>query len=95
MTDWDGNERRANVILAEQLQPKNTVNAPIVIVLVGFAAALLMQAAAIWGHGVIIQNQRRSLENDRRFTCYIVRTSQGEATTAALTSCGFLNLGVK
>lgn len=96
MTDcWDGTERRAPVILAEQLAPKNTVNAPIILVLVGFAAVLLMQAAAIWAHGELLKNQRDNRERDRQFACYIVHTSQGEAPTTALTACGFLNLGAK
>lgn len=90
--DWDGRtERRAPVILSAELQPKNTVNAPIVLVLVGFAAVLLMQAASVWSHGQILQNQQLSQERDRQFSCYIVHTSQGEAPTNALTACGFLD----
>lgn len=96
MTEWDGaTERRAPVILAEQLQPKNTVNAPLVLVLVGFAAMLIMQATAIWSHGVITQRLRDGQERDRQFACYIVHTSQGEAPTSALAACGFLNLGAR
>lgn len=95
MTGWDGIERREAVILAEELQPRNTVNAPLVLVLVGFAAMLLMQAAAIWAHGEILRNQRENRVRDQQFACYIVHTSQGEAPTVALTACGFLNLGTK
>lgn len=95
MTDWDGLERRSALILAEELKPKReTVEAPVVIVLVGFAAALLMQAAAIWSHGVIIQNQHRNEEYNQKFACYVVHTAQGESGTGVLTACGFLNLGV-
>jgi hypothetical protein len=93
--DWDGNERRAPVILAEQLRPKNTVEAPIVMVLVGFAALLLMQAAAIWNHGVIVQRQRESEQFRRQVSCYLVHTSQGETGTGVLTACGFIDLGGK
>jgi len=95
MSDWDGNERRLPVILAEQLAPKNTVNAPIVMVLVGFAAILLMQAAAIWSHGVILANQRTIDAKLDRFSCYVIHSTQGETGTGVLTACGFLNLGAK
>jgi len=94
MTDWDGTERRTAVILADELKPKNTVDAPIVLVLIGFAAVMLMQAAAIWGHGEMLRDHRENREQNQRFSCYVVHTSQGEAPTAALTACGFLNLGV-
>lgn len=93
--DWDGSERRVPVLLAEQLQPKNTLNAPLVLVLVGFAALLLMQAASMWSHGLLLGNQRDATERDRQFACYIVHTSQGETATSALTACGFLDLGGK
>lgn len=95
MTGWDGVERREAVMLAEELRPKETVNAPLVMVLVGFAAMLLMQAAAIWAHGELLHNQRDNEARDQQFACYIVHTSQGEAPTVALTACGFLNLGGK
>lgn len=95
MMDWDGTERRATVTLAEELQPKNTVNAPLVLVLVGFAAILIMQSAAIWQHGVLTGLMRDGAARDRQFSCYIVHTSQGETPTAALTACGFLNLGTR
>ena len=92
MNGWDGIERREPVILAEQLQSKNTVNAPLVGVLVGFAAVLLLQVAAIWSHGTIIQNQREILDGQDRFACYVIRTAQGQAADV-LTQCGFINLG--
>jgi len=95
MTDhWDGTERRTAVILADELKPKATVNAPVVMVLVGFAAMLFLQAAAIWSHGVILQNQRESEGFRRQITCFIVHNAQGETGTNVLTACGFLNLGV-
>lgn len=97
MTDtWDGLERRSAVIVAEELKAKReTVEAPIVIVLVGFAAILLMQAVSIWSHGVIIDNQRRNAEYNQKFACYVVHTAQGETGTGVLTACGFLDLGAK
>jgi len=90
---WDGTERRTAVILADDLKPKNTVDAPIILVLVGFAAMLLLQAAAIWSHGQILQNQRDSEGFRRQITCFIVHNAQGETGTSVLTTCGFLNLG--
>jgi len=94
MTDWDGTERRSAVILAEELRPRSTVDAPVIMVLVGFAAMLLLQAAAIWSHGVILQNQRETEEFRRQITCFIVHNAQGDTGTNVLTTCGFLNLGV-
>jgi len=98
MTDddeWDGIERRSTVILADQLKPKNTVDAPIVLVLVGFAAVLLMQAASIWSHGAIVQRQKDAEDFRRQVSCYLVRSSQGETGTGVLTACGFIDLGGK
>lgn len=91
---WDGIERRETAMLAEQLKPKNVVDVPIVGVLVGFAAVLLLQAAAVWSHGEILQNQHQILEEQDRFACYVVRTSQGAVPADVLTECGFLNVGV-
>ena len=91
MTEWDGIERRAPVLLAEQLQPRNTVNAPVVLVLVGFAAVLLMQAASIFTHGTILDKQQEGAEFRDRITCYVIHTSQGETGVAVLTACGFLD----
>jgi hypothetical protein len=94
MTGWDGTtERRTPMLLAEELRPKQTVEVPIVMVLVGFAAVLLLQVAAIWSHGTIIHNQGRLLDNEDRFTCFVVRTTQGAAPADVLTECRFLNVG--
>jgi hypothetical protein len=96
MTDWDGtSERRAPLILAAELQPKETVNAPVIMVLIGFAAMLLLQAAAVWSHGTLLQNQRHLIDQQQQFVCYVVRSTQGETGTGILTECGFLNLGTK
>lgn len=99
MTDhWDGLERREALLLAEELKPKReTVEAPVIMVLVGFAASLLLQAAALWGHGVILQHADREAtkaeEFRRQITCYVGRVSQGRQGPEILTDCGFLNLG--
>lgn len=96
MNDWDGSERRTALILADELKPKReTVEAPVVLVLVGFAAVFLMQAVSIWSHGVILQNQRRDEQFRRQISCFVVHTAQGETGTGVLTACGFLDLGVK
>jgi hypothetical protein len=95
MNEWDGTERRAPNVIAEALaaRPRNTVEAPVVVVLVGFAATLLMLAVSIYSHGLIIQHQRQLMESTRQFACYIVHTSQGEPPNQALSACGFITLG--
>jgi hypothetical protein len=97
---WDGEERRATVKLADELKCKETVDAPIVMVLVGFAAVLLLQAAALWGHGVIAHADQKRADAAARFeqriTCFIVRFSQNrQQGPEVLTDCGFLNTGGK
>lgn len=84
-------------MLAESLaaRERTTVEAPLVMVLVGFAAVLLMQAMSIWSHGLILGNQRRLIDTDRQFACYVVHTSQGAAPNQALSDCGFITLGTK
>lgn len=100
MTDhWDGMERREAVIVAEALRPKReTVEAPVVIVLVGFAATLLMQAASLWGHGVMLQRHNeeaaRQAEFRRQLNCFVVKYTQGAQGIDVLTACGFLSGGV-
>jgi len=82
------------VILADDLKtPRATVDAPIVMVLVGFAAVLLMQAASIWSHGLILARMRASEDFRAQVTCYIVHSTQGETGPTVLTTCGFLTLG--
>lgn len=94
--DWDGMERREALIVAESLKPKReTVEAPIVIVLVGFAAILLMQAVSLWGHGVILdhhdQEAAREAEFRRQLNCFVVKYSQGAQGIDVLSACGFLS----
>lgn len=102
MTDWDGIERREAAILAEHLATataKQSVEAPIVIVLVGFAAVLLLQVASLWGHGVIAGAARHEDEKQEEFrrqiACFIIKASQGKQGPDLLTDCGFLTLGAK
>lgn len=90
-------------MLADSLRPpvarKPTVEAPIVMVLVGFAATLLLQAAALWGHGTLDHHQdteaRQQAEFRQQLTCFVVRFTQGRQGTDVLTDCGFLTVGGK
>lgn len=98
--DWDGMERRQPVIVAEALKPRReTVEAPVVMVLVGFAATLLMQAASLWGHGVILDHHddeaAREAEFRRQLNCFVVKYTQGAQGIDVLTTCGFLSGGGK
>lgn len=99
-SDWDGIERREAQVLAESLRPRRpTIEAPVVMLLVGFAASLLLQAAALWGHGVIAQQQDKEAARAGVFreqlTCFVVRLTQGRQGTDVLTDCGFLTVGGK
>lgn len=100
MSDWDGIERRETVTLAEALKPPaDRVDAPTVMVLVGFAAILLLQTASLWGHGLLADRQTKNEERDELFrqqiTCFVVNATQGKQGTDVLTTCGFLNTGGK
>lgn len=100
MSDWDGIERREAEMLAESLRPRRAaIEAPIVMLLVGFAATLLLQAAALWGHGIIDQHQdaeaKRADQFRTQLTCFVVRFTQGRQGTDVLTDCGFLTVGGK
>jgi hypothetical protein len=100
MTDWDGTERREVEMLTTRLRPKRpTFEAPVVGLLVGFAAMLLFQAASLWGHGIIDQHQdaeaKRADQFRTQLTCFVVRFTQGRQGTDVLTDCGFLTVGGK
>jgi hypothetical protein len=95
MTDWDGIERRQPMILADTLHPKReTVEVPLVLVLVGFAAVLLLQAASLWGHGILADHQRKdAADNDvfrKQISCFVIKVTQGRQGPDVLTDCGFL-----
>ena len=99
---WDGIERRETV-LADQRTRANggTVEVPLVTVIIGFAAVVLLQLAALWGHAVLSDHvdgeAQRSRQVDASLTCYVVKVTQGQAAgPAILIDCGFLNApGVK
>lgn len=91
-TDWDGIERRQVVLTDERSKGDGkTVEAPIVAVVVGFVAVVLLQTAALVHHVILEGDHHRQEQVDASFVCYVVKTSQGTpAGVELLTDCGFI-----
>ena len=93
---WDGIDRRRPIAnLAES--GHDQVQVPIAVLVVGFAAVIILQVASIIGHGLISNDLNgdtaRSDKFRRQISCYVVGTAQGKAGTDLLTACGFLSIG--
>ena len=96
MNGWDGIERRAAVLADHQSKPngKSPVEAPTALILIGFVAVILLQAAGMYSHILIERDMeeesKRSARVDESLTCYLVKFTQGGTGLQLLSDCGFL-----
>lgn len=97
MTDWDGTERRAANLVNAQSQARQAVEVPVVILIVGFAAVVLFQMAALIQHALInadVEREAKAAAQARsQISCFVVGTAQGRLGSDLLTTCGFLRIG--
>ena len=96
--NWDGTERRASVLAAEQARGSGkTVEIPTTIVIVGFVVVAILQCAAILGHTVLAREQEQehleAQEARRQIACFVVGFTQGKPGPDLLGECGFLQIG--
>lgn len=98
MSDWDGTERRQVVLADERTRSNGSgVEVPAATLIVGFAAVVLMQVAALIGHAVLSRDQlaerEEAREARRQISCFVVGITQGKPGADLLTSCGFIKVG--
>lgn len=76
---------------------KEAVQVNVAILVVGFAAVIILQIASLVGHSIISGRERAHDEASERFrrqiSCFVVGTAQGKTGTDLLTTCGFIQIG--
>lgn len=84
-------------MLARSLEPKRTVEVPLVTMIVGFASLALINIASIWG--LVILSNGQADENDRQqkfreqLSCFVIGITQAKPGADLLQSCDFLVIG--
>lgn len=97
MNEWDGvTERRQAYRIADQFRHE-TIQVNSAVMIVGFCAVILLNIAALVGHGIISGNDKDHAEKSERFreqiSCFVVGSAQGKTGTDLLTACKFIQLG--
>lgn len=98
MSEWDGQERRQTMLADERTRLNGSaVEVSSVTLIVGFVAVVLLQAAALIGHGVLSSHQDREFAEAKRareqIACFVIGITQGKSGPDLLTACGFLKVG--
>lgn len=98
MNDWDGIDRRRPINNVAD-SGNGSVNVSMAVLIIGFAAVVVLQVASMFGHSILSNTQEKEHVNAEAFrtqiTCFVVGTTQGKSGTDLLTTCGFLRLGGK
>lgn len=92
--EWDGVERRSAMLADERTRANGQgIEAPTVIVVVGFVAVLLLQAGALIQHALLAHEHAEAERFRKQITCFVVSTVQGKSGTDLLATCDFLKIG--
>ena len=94
---WDGlTERRASYRLAESLRHE-TIQVNSAVMIVGFCAVIMLNIAALVGHGFLSSHGKEHARRSERFreqiSCFVVGSAQGKTGTDLLTACKFIQIG--
>lgn len=100
---WDGSERRAAALAAEAVKPNGkAVEAPLVVVIIGFAAMVLLQIGGLIGHAVLSGNGEEESDKAEIFrrsvSCFLFEIARPEEDgpidrADVLARCGLLGTG--
>jgi hypothetical protein len=92
MIGWDGTERRQAMLADERTRANGSaVEVPLSIVVIGFAAVILLQSVSLFHHFFLSADHNNQTRVDTSFVCYVVKTSQGQPVNVdLLTDCGFI-----
>lgn len=94
MNDWDGlTERRAAGFADQRSRARETIEVPIVVLVIGFTAVVLFQIGALIQHAVLSHDHDADRDFRRQVNCLIVGQAQGKTGADLLSTCGFLRLG--